>query len=290
MKLEIKSILTVLGTLMLIAAPIPWANAEELSFTPPAPCNKPPKSPPKKLLDRFFPDIEGDTDPAGYGVANRPFETNVDINGDGWCDWVSLGGAAPHMFGESPPMEHFLFLGTKTGWRRFGKMRNPNRELPPDRKEGPRAMSPRHVVANFQDPLFIYSFSRPKPYVIVTRTEEDILTATVPNVDIYRWNDDLDMLELLPLKARAPIIIFLRDSACKNRVLIPRPPGLAAHQTLEAICRGDAEYCEYWKNCPVGKTPLCDEWGNCDEYSVWEVPPPREAYTPGRAPKETLRP
>ena len=38
MKLEIKSILTVLGTLMLIAAPIPWANAEELSFTPPAPC------------------------------------------------------------------------------------------------------------------------------------------------------------------------------------------------------------------------------------------------------------
>lgn len=280
MKLKIKSILTVLGALTLIAAPIPWANAEELLFAPTIPCKKPPKSPPRKMLDRFFPDIEGDTDPAGYGVANRPFETNVDINGDGWCDWVSLGGSAPHMFGESPPMEHFLFLGTETGWRRFGTIKDPLQPLPPSRLEGPRVLPPKAIVSAFQDPLFVYSSQQSAPYVVVTRTTEDILTAVMSDVDIYRWNDDLDMLELLTLKARAPIILFLRDNACNNSSLIRARAELSSHQTLDAICKGRTEFCNSWNECLDGKTPLCDQHGNCDEYSVWEAPPPPEPVRP----------
>ena len=278
MKLKIKSILTVLGALTLIGAPIPWANAEELLFAPTIPCKKPPKSPPKKMLDRFFPDIEGDTNPAAYGVANRPFETNVDINGDGWCDWVSLGGAAPHRYFDTPPMKHFLFLGTKDGWRHFGNTKSTN--YPPPRIEGPRLLHPEEMVAAFQDPLFLYSPPERKPYVIVTRTTKDIFEPRMHDVDVYRWNDDLDMLELLTLKARAPIILFIRDSACKNPALIPPRPEQSPHQTLDAICQGRTRYCESWDKCQDGKTPLCEEGGNCDEYSVWEKPPSPEPSRP----------
>ena len=288
MKHGLKHFFALLLGATLITTPIPWAHAEELSFSPAVPCKKPPKSPPKKMLERFFPEIEGDTDPAGYGVANRPFETNVDINGDGWCDWVSLGGAAPHHYFDTPPMKHFLFLGTKNDWRHFGNMKNTN--YPPARIEGPRLLHPEEMVAAFQDPLFLYSPPQHKPYIIVTRTTKDTFEPRVHDVDIYRWNDDLDMPELLTLKARAPIILFLLDNACKNPALIPPRAELSSHQTLDAICEGRTRYCDTWNNCRDGKTPLCDQHGNCDEYSVWEVPLPPGASAPGGAPKETLTP
>lgn len=247
----------------LLGLPSLPSHADEisnLSLTPTQMCKTPPKSPPKKILDRFFPDIEGDTRPDSYGVANRPFETRVDINGDGWCDWVSLGGGAPHMYGESPPMKDFLFLGTQSGWRRFGQMKRPNHKLPPGR------IDPSTLVYGFQDPLFVYGPERSATYVIVSETQEDILTPMMSDVYVYRWNDDLDMLESLTLKARAPIILFIRDTACKTRGVLPRE----SYQTLDAICQGHTHYCDTWGKCRDGKTPLCDEHGNCDEYSVWK--------------------
>jgi hypothetical protein len=258
MRVRNRVILAVLGVLVIISIPVSGVAADKLSFTPPAPCKKPPKSPPIKLLNQFFPDIEGDTKPDAYGVGNQPFETNVDINGDGWCDWISLGGMAPHRSGDSPTMKNFLFLGTKTGWRNFGEIKGVSRNF--SYYEMENVISPVSPVSAFKGPLFVYSPIQDKPYVIVAWTSEDIITPWVGDVSVYRWDDDVDMLKRCSSKERASIISFVRESVCGNPALSYLQNDW--NQTLDAICD---------KKTPAA---LCHDLGNCDEPSAPKTSPP----------------
>jgi hypothetical protein len=99
---------------------LPFSDAHgveitSLSLDPPQTCKKPPKSPPYKLLHKEFLVVNSSS--------NYPFNDTVDINGDGWCDWVSMVGGPPHRTDqEIPELEDFIFLGTKSGWKKFGDM------------------------------------------------------------------------------------------------------------------------------------------------------------------------
>src|SRR4051812_35038423 len=80
----------------------------DLTLTPAQECKKPPKAPPYKLLHKEY---------RSYSITtNGPFDHTVDINGDGWCDWVSRPWVAPHRGDiDEPQMKDFIFLGTSTG-------------------------------------------------------------------------------------------------------------------------------------------------------------------------------
>jgi hypothetical protein len=82
---------------------------DEFSLIPSEPCAVAPKSPPDSILKRRF-----------KVVALTYHVHQLDVNGDGICDWLREGfeenvrDLEPE---NSIRLDKFLFLGTATGWR-----------------------------------------------------------------------------------------------------------------------------------------------------------------------------
>jgi hypothetical protein len=142
-------------------------DMRDLSLTPFQTCKKPPEAPPRALLHKDY---------NAYGtISNYPFEDTVDINGDGWCDWISMAARAPHRGDiEEPTMGEFIFLGTKTGWRKFGDTNKFLLDRSGLTAPGSGWVPPFSGIAGFISPTFVYSKKETAPYFAALSSVEDI--------------------------------------------------------------------------------------------------------------------
>lgn len=85
-----------------------------LSLTPFESRKKPPKAPPYTLMHKSY---------NSSTSTNHPFDNNVDINGDDWCDWVSTAARPPHRGDiDEPTLTDFIFFGNP---KRMAKVWHP---------------------------------------------------------------------------------------------------------------------------------------------------------------------
>lgn len=183
-------------------------DLSELSFKPFMACKKPPASPPKKLLERWYKTYM-------YAGSWEIF----DINGDGWCDWVRGGHEGYRSDQEEPPLREFIYLGTARGWRHFDK-----KNIKFDSEAagyGPYetvVLSGNYWATSFVEPIAIYSKGRKKPYVVaVTRLDAPAPPPDRDYINVFQWDDELDKLRKIPEKDRLGIVDFLHKKLCKDR-------------------------------------------------------------------------
>ena len=207
-----------------IAVPARSAPASELSLKPVRACQAPPSGP-GKLLDQAYPNFST--------AGNGPFIHNVDINGDGWCDWVSTGAQPPHREGvelEQPLMKDFVFLGSKNGWRRFGNQKAIRAYYEQGDFDRPAPYDGKAEVTAFVSPLFIYRKADPRPYVAAIAIAQDVLDAKAQNVVVYRWDDGFDTLLAVDQRERAEVVQFLQTQYCARKAALP------VQSVAQAVC------------------------------------------------------
>lgn len=172
-----------------------------LSLTPFESCKKPPKAPPYTLMHKSY---------NSSTSTNHPFDNNVDINGDGWCDWVSTAARPPHRGDiDEPTLTDFIFLGTQSGWRRFGTQQ---KVLSGQRRETlPTGAVP---VFGFIYPTFVYQRGDRTPFIVVLQSFEDIAPSRLEDIFILRWDSKLDMPGGVNDGDRLTVLKFLRSKLC----------------------------------------------------------------------------
>jgi hypothetical protein len=172
-----------------------------LSLTPFESCKKPPKTPPYTLMHKKY---------NSATRTNYPFDNNVDINGDGWCDWVSTAARPPHRGDiDEPTLTDFIFLGTQSGWRRFGTQQKV--PLGQSQETLPTGNVP---VFGFIYPKFVYQRGDRTPFIVVLQSFEDIAPSTMQDIFVLRWDSNLDMPGGANDGDRLTILKFLRTKLC----------------------------------------------------------------------------
>jgi len=208
----------------LTGVPAQAAAPSELLLTPASACKSPPSGP-GKLLDRAWPNAST--------AGNAPFDHQVDINGDGWCDWVSTAAQPSHrdrVALAQPPMKDFIFLGSKSGWRRFGHPKAIRAYIDQHHFGQPGPYDGDAEVSAFVTPVFIYAKDDPRPYVAAISIGQDVLDAKADDVVIYRWNDGFDALLQVNEQERAVVLQFLRTQHCGKKASLP------VQSVAEAVC------------------------------------------------------
>jgi len=183
-------------------------DLNDLSFKPFFACKKPPNSPSKKLLNRWYKTYI----PAGTWEI-------FDINGDGWCDWVRGGNEGYRTDEEEPRLREFIYLGTAKGWRHFDK-----NNIPFDFKaagyksyEAPVIFG-EYSANGFVEPIAIYSKGKNKPYIVaVYRGDAPAPPPDREYINVYKWDDELDKLRKVSEIDRLNIVDFLHEKLCKDR-------------------------------------------------------------------------
>lgn len=220
-------------------ATAPAIAADTLSWKPSRLCKKTPQAPPRKLLHENY-DSEG-------APTNYPFITNVDINGDGWCDWVGTGAFYYPVRSQydpiasdrvMPPLKDFIFLGTKTGWRPFGNMEALKKSFIRMGSEdsAPEILTPVTYAAYFVDPIFVYAHGNSKPFIIALGGPGlAFLAPFMENVTVYRWDDRFDTLNTTGPQEREKILAFIRKTSCSPNKDYQNDDG---HSTISTICCG----------------------------------------------------
>lgn len=196
-----------LAVSVLICARAHAIESGDLSLAPIKQCRPSPKAPPYKQLHREF--------QAANTPSNSPFIRAIDINGDGWCDWVSTAAMPPHSGDiDEPSMQSFIFLGTETGWRKFGDMQK--------FKSDPSAMSfslplltSTDSAASFIAPVAVYSKKSASPYIASIFLNEDVLDPYLGSVSVYQWDDSFDSPRRVSEEDRSTVITFLQEAMCK---------------------------------------------------------------------------
>lgn len=199
-------------------------SVADLSLKPARACQTPPKSP-GKLLNQGYP-LDFSTG------GNAPFNRDVDINGDGWCDWVSTAAQPPQRDGVTwaqPLMKDFIFLGTRSGWRRFGNHKA-IRAFIDQHTDDPDPYEGDDEVTAFVSPLFIYTEQETKPYVATISILQDVIEAKPQDVVVYRWHDGFDALRQLGEQERSVVIQFLQAQYCGKKDSLP------LQSVPEAVC------------------------------------------------------
>jgi hypothetical protein len=213
-----------LAVMLMAVAPAYAAPAAVLSLTPAHAC-QPPAGSPGKLLDLAYPN-------ASTG-GNAPFDHQVDINGDGWCDWVSTAAQPPHRDGVElmqPQMKDFIFLGGPRGWRRFGNAKAIRAFIDQHDVDRPVPYDGGAEVSGFVSPLFIFADGEPRPYVAALALAQDVLDARAEDVVVYRWHDGFDALLRVGEQERAMVIRFLQAHYCGSKAVLP------VQSVAEAVC------------------------------------------------------
>ncbi len=204
--------------ILLVALLQQAASAAELSLAPARACLASPNGP-GKLLDQAFPNAST--------AGNAPFSHQVDINGDGWCDWVSTAAQPPHRDGvelAQPLMKDFIFLGSKRGWRRFGNPKAIRAFIDQHHFDQPGPYDGDAEVSAFVSPMFIYAKDEPRPYVAAISIGQDVLDATADNVVVYRWHEGFDALLQVGAQERIMVLQFLQARYCGGKVSLPAQP------------------------------------------------------------------
>lgn len=182
-------------------------NIKELSLVPFETCKKPPVSPSPKLFKRSY---------KTYIYAGS--WAILDINGDGWCDWVRGGNEGYRSDQEYPPMREFIYLGTAKGWRHFDQPEIKHGEIDGWGQGEITLISGDYAALNFFQPIAIYSKGITKPYIAaVIRYDAPAPAPDRENINVFQWSDSLDKLHKVPEKERIAIIDFLHDKLCKDK-------------------------------------------------------------------------
>ncbi|SMP67729.1 hypothetical protein [Noviherbaspirillum suwonense] len=145
----------------------------------------------------------------------------LDINGDGWCDWVRGGYEGYRTDQEDAPMHEFIYLGTKHSWRHFGlpKIYNKSLKRYVERVDWGYLGGSASATVFFQ-PIVIYEKNQSKPYIAtVFRPDGPAPWPDQESIKVFQWDDQFDKLRYVDESVRLIIVRFLKEKLCK-----PVPP------------------------------------------------------------------
>ncbi len=215
----------------------------ELSFQPARECRKPPKAPPDRLLkkrysERLRPNLAYQSDDI------ETYIHRIDLNGDGICDWLRENAEPTKYDSGSVDPRDFLFLGTPDGWRYPGLTEDVRRSLEQagktagskDRRSFNKPLKRRNPGFLKTLTAFLFEKNNPKPFVVAYQVIGDRAGLVwLPEYITFRWNDDLDNFDEVPLKQHAAILVFLHEKLCGKE-----PPNIMPNHNLVRFTYGIA--------------------------------------------------
>lgn len=166
--------------------------------------------------------------------------SNIDLNGDGWCDWViplpyPISGQLP-----AHSAKEAILLGMPKGARTFGNIKklkeNWDRKLTvPERLVLPDAITGMAPV------LVAYKRGDMVPYFMGFSSTYPYFWSDFESHQIYRWNLDFDMPYQVSSKEYIVVATFWRKQYCPGRHYRPRdflhPDSVNSERPLEIwIC------------------------------------------------------
>ena len=200
-------------------------NLSELSFKINKTCKKPPRSIPTSVLNKTYKTY--------YTVGEWII---LDINGDGWCDWVRGGYEGYRTDQEEASMDEFIYLGTQRGWRNFGLPKIYNKSL----KKYMARIDPGYLGGSasataFFQPIAIYAKNHSKPYIAtVFRPDGPAPWPDQEDIKVFQWDDHFDKLRYVDEPVRLMIVEFLQGELCKTTPAVAEDgfPFLVSHGNL----------------------------------------------------------
>ena len=181
------------------------------SFTPPALCKKPPKEPPKRLLNKRY--MVG-----GYENGFVPDWYRVDLNGDGICDWLRGGIEQSRYDQEAPTAEGSIFLGTPKGWRYW------------------KPTNVKFLPGQFFNPLaaVVYMGNDPRAMVVDYGT----LNASDLYVDasaftVIQWSERYGALRSVDATTTKQVLAFLKRELCVKKTNYSVSEGVTDRITMK---------------------------------------------------------
>lgn len=143
---------------------------------------------------------------------------NLDINGDGKCDWF-LTSLAPYSTGGDSGMLNTIYLGAASGWKRIGA------DIPNDKPDGLGWGKANNQQAEFafssDAPLIVWDVENKKPYLIGWfATRHSTGRQDQEGYHIYRWSNTKNTLEELdkwePNSAAAKVYAHFKQYGAVN--------------------------------------------------------------------------
>jgi hypothetical protein len=192
---------TIYPVIAIIAMLIGIPAAAELNFSVEVPQCKPPasKALPAKYYRYEWASKITKTDSTVSGQAEKkyddPHDTNylwhelvrLDINGDGWCDWI-ITSLFPLSNGGDRNSINTFYLGQAIEWLRIGA----------DLREGPNSpdglgfissMSQEDLFNLFENASFLYEKTERKIYLIGLFMDRHVRQYSNPGYHIYVWDN-----------------------------------------------------------------------------------------------------
>ena len=210
--------------IMILAALTAGCNAiaADMSLVPYKACSSSRKAPPDSVLNKSY---------SGNTTTNGPF-VEADITGDGLCDWIGTGAQPPHISdSELPEMKDFIFVATKSGWRRFGDMKKWWAD--PARGRIGDWLTPENSADAFIGPTVIYVQGGSAPYVAALSMTEDRMDYGADHINVYQWDSKYSLLRIVGDAGKRAVIGFLKSKcAAKSQA-----PGGLNFEMHEALCR-----------------------------------------------------
>ncbi|NEX62456.1 hypothetical protein [Noviherbaspirillum galbum] len=142
--------------------------------------------------------------------------TGIDLNGDGWCDWIIFVPAPINTQLPEYMAKEAILLGGKRGAKPFGKldkMRDYQRKQLPI----PSGLVIPEGIVGMAPPLVAYLTRSATPYFMGISTAFPYFWSDAESYSIYRWNNEFDMPQQVSDIEFVTVLEFWRQKFCIDK-------------------------------------------------------------------------
>ena len=196
--LTVLSFLAALGPAQ--AQPI---DGSALRLTPPTPC---------KGAGRPAPRTKNTVHADSAGTPS----TSIDLNGDGWCDWITPLPYPTNAQGQEYGAREAILLGTANGARTFGD----SARLKQYWKKHPQELGNLVIpdgATGMAPPLVAYAGNDPVPYFAGLSSAFPEYWGDGNAYKVYKWNQEADAPQQVSNSESATVMKFWQRSYCVGK-------------------------------------------------------------------------
>jgi len=178
-------------------------DASALRLTPPIPC---------KGAGRPAPRTKGTVHADSAGTPS----TRIDLNGDGWCDWITPLAYPTNTQGQEYGARDAILLGTASGARTFGDVARLKQYWKKHPQELGNLVMP-DGTTGMAPPLVAYAGNDPVPYFAGLSSAFPEYWGDGDAYKVYKWNREADTPQQVGNSEFAAVMKFWQRSYCVGK-------------------------------------------------------------------------
>ena len=142
--------------------------------------------------------------------------TDIDLNGDGWCDWITPLPYPTNAQGQEYGARDAILLGTASGERTFGDGAR-LRQYWKNHPQAPGNLVIPNGATGMAPPLIAYAGRDPVPYFAGLSSAFPEYWGDGDAYKVYKWNQEADAPQQVGSREFATVMKFWQRSYCVGK-------------------------------------------------------------------------